>query len=136
MTSPIYRYYEAVNNAASARGAEGTYLRPFCKENSSNISLLGREFRKAACLDQHIANAGFINAHHLRYKIPYGTWPADRKQKEMGAYLLLTAENAFEAFALAPLTREAAMPLEEVEQLIRLAKRDSTNRKMHSYSLQ
>ncbi|KAH0614396.1 uncharacterized protein H6S33_000032 [Morchella sextelata] len=115
VTSPIYRYYEAVNDAASARG---------------------REFRKASSLDQHIANAGFINIHHLRYKLPYGTWPADRKQKEMGAYLLLTAENAFEAFALAPLTRDGTMSLEEVEELIRLAKRDSTNRKMHSYSLQ
>lgn len=73
---------------------------------------------------------------HEQAKIPCGPWPADPKQKEMGAYLLLTCDNAFEAFGLALLTRVAGMPLEDVEELITGAKKDVKSKKVHSYSRQ
>lgn len=69
-------------------------------------------------------------------KIPFGTWPADQRQKEMGAYLLLTADSAFEAFGYALLTRVLGMDIKEVEDVIRLAKKDSKSRKIHTYSMQ
>lgn len=84
----------------------------------------------------YLKEAGFVDIHHEPMKIPYGTWPADPKQKEMGAYLLLTAESGFEAFGYGLLTRVMGMSIEEVEELTRLARTASQSRKLHSYSLQ
>lgn len=81
-----------------------------------------------------LQEAGFTDIHHEKMKIPYGTWPADREQKEMGAYLLLTADSAFSAFAYGLLTRAEGMDIEEVEELVRLARTDSRSRNVHSYS--
>lgn len=81
-------------------------------------------------------DAGFDDVHYEMKKCPFGTWPADPKQKEIGAFCLLTAENAFEAFSLALLTRVLEMPIEEVQKLIEGTKKDSRNRKIHSYSKQ
>lgn len=80
--------------------------------------------------------AGFDDVHYEMIKCPFGTWPADPKQKEIGAFCLLTAENAFEAFGLALLTRVLGMPIEDVRQLIEDTKKDARNRKIHSYAKQ
>jgi len=69
-------------------------------------------------------------------KISLGTWSADKKQKEMGAFLLLTTENAFEAFGMALLTRTLGMETQDTEELIRGAKKESRSRKIHSYFTQ
>lgn len=65
-----------------------------------------------------------------------GTWPKEKKQKDMGAYLLLTTENAFEAFGLAMLTRVLEMDIKEVERIIDGAKKECRNKRIHSYSRQ
>lgn len=87
-------------------------------------------------MEPFLQDAGFADIHHENMKVPYGTWPADRKQKEMGAYLLLTADTAFGAFAYGLLTRASGMDIEEVEELVRLARTDSKSRKVHSYTRQ
>lgn len=96
----------------------------------------GRDFATAALMEPFLQDAGFADIHHEKMKIPYGTWPADRKQKEMGAYLLLTADTAFSAFAYGLLTRASRMDIEEVDELVRLARTDSKSRKVHSYARQ
>lgn len=87
-------------------------------------------------MDAFIKDAGFTDIHHEKLKIPYGLWPADPKQKEMGAYLLLASESAFAAFGYGLLTRAFGMCLENVEELVRGARTDSKSRKIHSYSMQ
>lgn len=81
-------------------------------------------------------DAGFIDIHHEKMKIPYGLWPADPKQKEMGAYLLLASESAFGAFGYGLMTRAFEMGIKEVDELVRGARADSKSRKLHSYSMQ
>lgn len=65
-----------------------------------------------------------------------GTWPADPKLKELGAYLLLTTETAFEAFGMALFTRDMGMSVAEATEIVKGAERDCRNRKIHSYSRQ
>jgi len=87
-------------------------------------------------LDEHILESGFEKVNHEEIKISLGTWPADKKQKEMGAFLLLTTDNAFEAHGMALLTRTLGMGTPEVEELIAGAKKESRSRKIHSYFIQ
>ena len=87
-------------------------------------------------MDKVILAAGFDKVTHEEMKISLGTWPADKKQKEVGAYLLLVTENGFEALGLALLTRALGMKAEEAEKLIAGAKKESHNKKIHAYNPQ
>lgn len=80
--------------------------------------------------------AGFEDVHYEMKKCPFGTWPADPKQKEIGAFFLLTGENAFESLGLALLTRVMGMPVDEVKVLVERAKKDAKSRKIHCYAKQ
>ncbi|RPA94716.1 S-adenosyl-L-methionine-dependent methyltransferase [Choiromyces venosus 120613-1] len=113
--SNLFRFYELVNEAADK---------------------LGQEFKIAASLDRYILDAGFEKVNHEEMKLPLGTWPAEKKLKEMGAFLLLTTGNAFEAFGMALLTRTLGMSIPAVEELITSAKKESHSKKIHSYSHQ
>lgn len=69
-------------------------------------------------------------------KIPLGTWPADPKQKEMGGYLLLNAETAYEAVGLSLMTKTMGMHPDEVSDIVEGCLKESRSRKIHSYSKQ
>lgn len=115
--------------------AEGNLRRFYALLNEA-AEKIGQEFKIAASLDEHILESGFEKVNHEEMKISLGTWPADEKQKEMGAFLLLTTENAFEAHGMALLTRTLEMGTPEVEELIAGAKKESRSRKIHSYFTQ
>jgi len=110
--SSLDRYYILVNEAANKSGGE---------------------FRLAANLDPFLKEAGFVGIHHEVRKLALGTWAADKKQKEIGAYMMLTVEDAFESYGMALLTRVLEMPVPEVEELIRVAKEQAKSRQIHGY---
>ena len=74
--------------------------------------------------------------NHEEVKVPLGTWPADKKQKDLGAFMLLTTEHAFEAFGMALFTRTLGMGAPEAKELIAEAKKESRSKKIHSYTIQ
>lgn len=83
-----------------------------------------------------IESAGFENAHHQGAKIPLGPWAADRKQKEMGAYVLLSAETGFEAFGIQLFTNVLKMGVDDAQDLIQKTLKHAKSRKIHSYTMQ
>lgn len=80
--------------------------------------------------------AGFVDVVHKLFKIPLGTWPADEKQKKIGAYAALSAESGFEAFGMKLFTNVMGMSFEEAQALIAETKRNAKDRRVHSYSFQ
>ncbi|PUU78206.1 S-adenosyl-L-methionine-dependent methyltransferase [Tuber borchii] len=113
--SSLHRYYDLVNEAADK---------------------LGQEFKVAASLDSFILDAGFDKMSHEEMKISIGTWPADKKQKDMGAVMLLAIEHGFESFGMAFFTRILGMEVPEAKELIAGAKKESRSKKIHSYGVQ
>lgn len=83
-----------------------------------------------------LESTGYEDIHYEIYKIPVGTWPADKRQKEMGAYLLLNAETGFDAIGTALFTRELGMDKDKAREIVDGAWRDVKNRKIHTYSTQ
>ena len=114
-SSSLFRFYALVNEAADKAG---------------------QEFRIAANLDPLLEDAGFVGIHHEAMKMPLGTWPVEKKQKQIGACLMLCTEDGFEAIGMAFLTRVLEMPIEEVDELIKAAKKESRSRQIHSYNMQ
>ena len=114
-SSSLLRYYALLNEAAAK---------------------IGQEFRIAENLVPFLQDAGFVGIHHQAVKLPLGTWPAEKKQKEIGAYVMLLTEDGFESYGMAFFTRVLEMPIKEVEELIKTAKKESRNRQIHSYWMQ
>ena len=75
---------------------------------------------------------GFVGIHHEAMS----TWPVEKKQKQIGAYLMLCIEDGFEAIGMAFLTRVLEMPIKEVGELIKAAKKESRSRQIHSCNMQ
>jgi len=69
-------------------------------------------------------------------KISLGTWAADKKQKDMGAFMLLAIEHCFESYGMALFTRTLGMEVLEAKELVARAKKESRSKKVHSYSTQ
>ena len=114
-SSSLFRFYALLNEAGSK---------------------IGQEFRIAANLDPLLQDTGFVGIHHQAVKLPLGTWPAEKKQKEIGAYALLCAEDGYDSFGTAFFTKVLEMPLDEAKELFKNAKKESGNRQIHSYCLQ
>jgi len=112
---PIYKFYDLVDKAAHMNG---------------------RGFRIAAQLEPLFTKAGFKDVHHDMYKLPVGHWPADPKLKEMGAFVLLSAENGFEAFGIKIFTEVFKMTDKEAAELIEGTMKNAKSRKVHCYCKQ
>lgn len=65
-----------------------------------------------------------------------GPWAANQKQKQMGAFVLLSAETGFEAFGIKLFTNVWGMSVGEAKKFIDETMRDAKNRKIHAYCKQ
>ena len=74
--------------------------------------------------------------NHEEMKLPLGTWAADKKHQDMGAFTLLTTEHGFESYGMALFTRILGIEVPEAKELIAGAKKDSRSKRIHSYSTQ
>lgn len=114
----------------------GAEIKQFYDLISEATATTGREFHIAANLLPIIEKVGFVNAHHRVAKMPLGPWAADKKQKEVGAYLLLSTETGFEAFGIRLFTQVLGMSVEEAGALFKAAQKQAANRKIHVYGRQ
>ncbi|RPB08750.1 S-adenosyl-L-methionine-dependent methyltransferase, partial [Morchella conica CCBAS932] len=110
----LHRYYDLVYQAAVKNG---------------------RDFSLVTKMMPMLEEPGFVNGSHQIFKVPLGTWPADKKQKEIGAYVLLSAESGFEAFGIDLFTNVLEMSPDESTTLIKDCIQLARSRNIHSYSL-
>jgi SAM-dependent methyltransferase len=67
------------------------------------------------------------------FQLPLGTWPAERKWKEVGAFNLLSCEQGLEGYGLYLGTQVLGWSLEEMQVLFAKMRLDMKNRKYHAY---
>jgi hypothetical protein len=84
-------------------------------------------------LKQQVEAAHFMDYTERAVKLPLGSWPADRKMKEMGAWFARTAQSGFEAFGMALLTRVLELDPDRVTKLFDDCNAEVASRKIHSY---
>jgi len=65
---------------------------------------IGRPFDIAETAGDLIREAGFVNVHEWRLKIPIGTWPKDKELKQWGAWNRLFLLQGLEGFSIKGLT--------------------------------
>ena len=67
--------------------------------------VIGKTYRTAYHTKEWMEAAGFVNVVEKKYKFAIGTWPADRKMKELGMWFRAYFEDGMEGYAMALLTR-------------------------------
>lgn len=129
-----WKFYDLVARAATQTGIHPSLPPPLLGILTSHAT--GRDFQLAAKLEPMLSHAGFTNITHIELKVPIGLWPADKKQKEIGAYLLLSVESGFEAFGMKLFTGVWDMTESEAKIFCAEVLRSAKDRKIHGYSLQ
>lgn len=87
-------------------------------------------------LKKYAEDAGFINVECHQKKLPWGAWPKDPKQKELGRWTLAVLETGFKAYGLALFNRYLKMNEESAEELCNAAFRNLYDRRVHAYNFQ
>lgn len=90
----------------------------------------------AKLLEPVLREIGFINVHHQIAKGPLGPWAANRKEKEIGAYMLLSAETGFEATGIELFTSVLGMDPDEAQRIIQESLKQAKSKKIHAYGKQ
>ncbi|MCJ1260618.1 hypothetical protein MMC22_000480 [Lobaria immixta] len=84
-------------------------------------------------LKKQMEDAGFVNVVSREFKIPIGTWPADEKLREAGAFQLVAMLEGIQGLTLAFWTRFLGWSEEAIEVTLAKVRAEFKSRKIHSY---
>ncbi|KAL1979542.1 hypothetical protein VTN96DRAFT_5589 [Rasamsonia emersonii] len=111
---------------------KGTTFERYFNEMVGAFYKNGYEGSPGPHLEQWFREAGFVDIHVHKYRAPMGTWPKDPYYKKIGTWMMLQGDQAYEAGAMAVLTRNEAWSKEEVAVLAAKTKEDAHNRNIHA----
>ncbi|KAL2004086.1 hypothetical protein VTN02DRAFT_306 [Thermoascus thermophilus] len=78
-----------------------------------------------------VEDAGFTNISEEVFKMPIGTWPKDRRLKEIGALMTLDIAEGVEGFTLVPFIEVLGWCKEDLARLNEKVRKDLRRRDQH-----
>ncbi|KAI5810265.1 S-adenosyl-L-methionine-dependent methyltransferase [Peziza echinospora] len=82
------------------------------------------------------ADGRFEQVKEIQLKIPWGTWPKDKRYKEIGKWISIIIKSGLEAYGIALFTRVLGKSQEDMERLFEGAKKELELKKIHGYQVQ
>ena len=110
----------------------GCAMDRWANEIVAGIKSFGLEPEPGPQLEGWIKAAGFANVTHELLPIPVGTWPRDRKLKEVGAFDVVQFLDGLEAISLRILTTVGGWSPEEVQVLLVDVRKELRERRMQA----
>ncbi|KAL2220618.1 S-adenosyl-L-methionine-dependent methyltransferase, partial [Thermoascus aurantiacus ATCC 26904] len=105
-----------------------TYMLKLLSEACDKV---GRTLNPAPSFKRWVEEAGFKNIEQKIFKSPIGTWPKDRRMKEIGAFMAVDFIEGVEAFTLVPFTEVLGWSKEEVAVLNAKVRQDIKRKDIH-----
>ncbi|KAJ9607385.1 hypothetical protein H2200_008458 [Cladophialophora chaetospira] len=96
--------------------------------------MLGRRLNYASRYKAHLEEAGFVGIQTQTVKSPIGSWPKDRKLREIGVYLQAQMNEALEAVTLGYLTRALGWTETEIQILLADVKKEFNDKSKLLYT--
>ncbi|KAH0556182.1 hypothetical protein GP486_005887 [Trichoglossum hirsutum] len=93
----------------------------------------GRRLDIARTYKAAIEKTGFVDVRDDIYKNPVGTWPKEKRLKEIGQWGTLSTLEGLEAYSLALLTRVLGWDRARIEVMLTEVRKDISDRKIHWY---
>ncbi|KAL7273160.1 hypothetical protein RUND412_004005 [Rhizina undulata] len=126
-----FDYFSCDDSSVPPETAFQSYIDNFEKA----VNLSGKEWSTVAPgAAQGLKDAGFVNVDVKMAKLPIGSWPKLRSEKEMGMYWRQAFLDGLEAYSLAPFTRILGWEVKAVEEFLPKVDKDLKNPKFHGYS--
>ncbi|KAH0545427.1 hypothetical protein FGG08_000428 [Glutinoglossum americanum] len=94
---------------------------------------IGRKLNIADTIKAKIEAAGFEDVKDDIYKCPMGTWPKDKRLKELGLWGALSMLEGLEPYSLALLTRVLKWDRARIEVTLADVRNQINDRRIHSY---
>ena len=103
-------WYEQVEYSVHWRCDDGSIPEDHVFKKWSDVFVeagerMGRTFRIEELQRDYVQQAGFVNVHEQRMKMPVGPWASNKNLKEVGRWHLLECFEGIEGWAMALLTR-------------------------------
>ncbi|KAL1967854.1 hypothetical protein VTN77DRAFT_2543 [Rasamsonia byssochlamydoides] len=92
---------------------------------------VGRTLNTGPFLKGWVEKAGFTRIEEQVFKLPIGTWPKDRRLKEMGAFMAVSFIEGVEGFTASPFLDILGWSKEDVAALNEKVREDVTRRDAH-----
>ncbi|KAF2425830.1 S-adenosyl-L-methionine-dependent methyltransferase [Tothia fuscella] len=96
----------------------------------AGMKTIGREPEPGPKLEAWIKDAGFFNVVHKVFPVPVGTWPNNRKLKQIGAFDLVQFLDGLESISLRIFTGVRGWRKEEVQVYLSQVRKDLMNPRM------
>ncbi|KAG5287448.1 TAM domain methyltransferase [Histoplasma capsulatum G186AR] len=97
-------------------------------------SKFGKPLEIVPLLPEKLKKAGFQDVTTQLKKLPLGTWPKDKKLKEVGRFQQLQVLQALEPYSLFLFTKILGWTVEETQVLLTGVRKDIKSRDIHMYS--
>ncbi|KAL9131007.1 MAG: hypothetical protein Q9217_000949 [Psora testacea] len=111
-----------------------SYIYKWCANQEEAIQKIGLTLRiSGEKLRSWMQSAGFVNVTVHEFKVPIGTWPADRKLRELGAFQLVAMLDGIQGLTMALWTRFLGWTEDEIEVFLAKIRAEWRDRKIHSY---
>lgn len=91
----------------------------------------GQKMDDTARLAGRVKDAGFVDIQEKNYKVPCGTWPKDKRYREIGMWTKEISQTGAEAYGLALFTRVLGMNEEDAKKLCNGYVQDLENKSIH-----
>lgn len=111
----------------------GTQLETWNNRQVECCAKLGVDTTAPSKYKQWMVEQGFEDVTELKFKWPVGTWPKDKRYKELGRLTMANFLVGLEGFTLRLWTGVLGMSYEEVLVFLAGVRKDVTNPKIHSY---
>ncbi|KAL4757918.1 class I SAM-dependent methyltransferase [Aspergillus foveolatus] len=126
-----FQDFYLVNYSEDGSLKEGNNVNRFYELLREALDKINRPVTIGRELEQIVKEAGFVNVHHEVFQLPLGTWPRERKMKEIGALNMLQMLDGLEAFSAATFTNILGWTIEEVQVFLALVRKDAKDRGVH-----
>jgi SAM-dependent methyltransferase len=105
-------------------------------------SAIGRSIAYDPLTGQKLKEIGFTDIREEQIIIPYNSWPADKKDRDVGQWYRIALSESqeleccygMEAMSLAPLSRIYQWPVDHVRRLVSDALQQVSNTNIHAYN--
>lgn len=94
---------------------------------------LGRPLRIAPRLKQWMSDAGYVDITETIYKMPLGSWPADKKLKRLGSAFRELFDQSLQTASLYLFKTALGWGMDEIELFLAGARAALRDKKVHSY---
>ena len=111
-----------------------SYIRQWCENQEKGFATINTTLLMSGqWLKDWMEAAGFVNVVIREFKIPIGTWPADPKLREMGAFQLVAMLDGIQGLTVMAWVKFLGWREEEVEVFLAKVRAEWRSRKVHSY---